>query len=254
MEPDVIHSLTFSWTGWPHDRAEFPDVPASLFEGLVPLWRGDGFDVLLTEASGGKIQVTAGVLPDVAPAFFAARIKGRLDHAFRKAAIPAAFSRKVGARTLAMNTRPVVENYLRTQVDRSDLADPRYRASLKAASFEDPGVDLAVPSETNSGRYWYDLHLVFVTADRYRYGAKEFWSAMREAFLAAAREDGCVVKALAVMPDHVHIALRGNVALSPREIGTRLFTRTRRTAGFRVWRESFYAGSVGEYSLSVILD
>ena len=105
MEPDVIHSLTLSWTGWPHDRSEFPVIPSSLMEDLAPLWRSDGFDVLLTEASAGKVQVTAGVLPDVAPTFFAARIKGRLDHAFRKVAIPAAFSRKVGVRTLAMNTK-----------------------------------------------------------------------------------------------------------------------------------------------------
>jgi hypothetical protein len=30
------------------------------------------------------------------------------------------------------------------------------------------GVDLSLPTETHSGRYWYNLHLVLVTQERYQ--------------------------------------------------------------------------------------
>jgi hypothetical protein len=71
------------------------------------------------------------VRPQVSPVFFAARVKGRLQHAPRKAGFPTAHSRKVAFRTIGANHRADVENYILGQVDKAQFVDPHFRELLK---------------------------------------------------------------------------------------------------------------------------
>ena len=59
------------------------------------LWETDGIRVLEFNWSAEQIQFTCSVKPTVSPTFFTARMKGRLQHAFRVAETPTAFSGKV---------------------------------------------------------------------------------------------------------------------------------------------------------------
>ena len=60
-----------------------------------------------------------------------ARLKGRLDHAFRTKGIPLNFSRKVALRSLGENTQAGVDQYIANQVDKEQFVDDRFGASLK---------------------------------------------------------------------------------------------------------------------------
>lgn len=241
-----VHELTYTWAGWPTEGTTFPDPPD--WNALAATWNGDGLTLKHRDWQPGLAQLSFVVSPTVSPVFFAQRVKGRLQHALRKAGRPADFSRKIGVRAIGHNTSDIVRDYIRHQLEHADLADPRYRASLAAASFEDRSVDLAQPAETDSGRYWYNLHLVIVTANRYRMGDPQRMRALREAAVTGLREVDCAVHSIAVMPDHLHAAVRGDPARTPAEIGVVLQNATAAVAGHCLWQEPFYAGTFSEYS------
>jgi REP element-mobilizing transposase RayT len=243
-------SLVYAWTGWPREGSAFAGaLPADARDALAADWKADGL-VLRSFALGERqAQAAFDADPAVSPVFCAARAKGRLQHALRRAGLPCAFSRKAAVRALGHNLTPTVTRYVRDQLRHVDLADPKYRARLTANAHEDRSVDLDQPVELNRSRYWYNLHLVMVTAGRYRMGGAEFLPRLREAMLAAARAQGCACRAVALMPDHVHLALRGHPERSPREIGLALQNESARAAMCRFWQDAFYVGTFSAYDL-----
>ena len=252
MDTPLVHHLHYAWTGWPTEGTTLPILTTDFINAIRPAWQADGLHPILVESTTSHVHITVQASPTISPVTLAARLKGRLQHALRKEGRPVDFSRKVSVRALAHNTRPVVEAYLRLQSERADLADPRYRQSLREAWREDASIDLSRPSETSSGRYWYDLHAVLVTADRYRFGAEHFLPRVRDELRQAAQSLGARIKAIAPMPDHVHLVMRGALEKSPAEMLQPMAEITARSAGFRLWGE-VYAGTVGEYSLDLIL-
>jgi REP element-mobilizing transposase RayT len=245
-------ALHYDWTGWPTAGTNLPAQTAPVARETAPLWEKDGLRLLEPHATAEKVQILFSVTPQVSPTFFCQRVKGRLQHALRKCGTPVDFSRKVSFRSLGENTSDVVENYIRGQVGKGDFADPRFRETMRRFTIVQEDVRLAEPSESNSGRYWYDLHLVLVVADRFRITAIEQLARIRDAVLTVATEGGHRIAALSVMPDHVHMALRGNIELSPEEIALAFQNGLARAAGCRVWQDGFYVGTFSEYDLDVI--
>jgi len=248
----LIHHLFYSWAGWPTEGTFPPEPPTSFFEPLTAAWKMDGLTLRSCAWKPEQIQMTFQSEPSVAPVFLAARVKGRLQHALRQAGQPCRFSRKVAVRALGDNCSPAVETYLRKQAVRAELVDERYRATLKEAGFEERGVDLSEPSETNSGRYWFNLHLVTVTADRFRIGKEDFLAKVRSGIFAWAGETGCRLKAFSPMPNHVHIAARGNQERSPLELAEALWKSLNRAAGCCLMGENVYAGTFSEYGVGAV--
>jgi REP element-mobilizing transposase RayT len=103
-------------------------------------------------------------------------------------------------------------------VDKEQLADPRFTEILRQFTVADPSVDLAVATQTNSGRYWYNLHLVLVVEQRHRIGDAEVLGTIRDWSFKIAAKKGYGISRLSVMPDHLHASLRGNIAHSPEEV------------------------------------
>ncbi|MBP7830118.1 MAG: transposase [Kiritimatiellae bacterium] len=249
----LVHNLHYSWSGWP-SAAEFPLEPAAPFlDDLRAAWRRDGLELESRNWRPDVISMTFHAAPDASPVFITARVKGRIQHTLRRSGTPCDFSRKVALRSLGDNQSDVVGNYLREQTARADFADERYRATLREASLEDATVDLSAPAETNSGRYWYNLHLVAVTQDRVRVGREDFLYKIRDGVLAWAREMDCRLGSLALMPDHVHLAVRGALARSPMELAETLWRTLNRAAGCRLMSDKVYAGTFSEYSVKVVL-
>lgn len=199
--------------------------------------------------------------PHASPEFIAARAKGRLDHALRKNGWPHGFARSVSLRSLGENTLDVVLQYIATQLDRADLADPRYVQSLAQAAWTDGDLDLAEPLSGSHGRYWYNLHLVAVTDRRWRVGREDFLPKIPAAVRAwsdalstegRAGEHRPGVYSLAVMPDHVHLSVPGPSARSPDEIAGSWREALNRAAGCRLFDPRVYAGTFSTYPLSHI--
>jgi len=256
---DLVHRIAYSWTGWPKDEP-FPPGPSDDFlPALDAAWASDGLRRIAHRWQPELVQFTFEAPGNVSPEFVAARAKGRLDHALRGAGWRHGLERKVAVRSLGENTLEVVLRYIATQLDRADLADPRYAHSLAEAAWEDGTVDLDEPVASGHGRYWYNLHLVAVTDRRWRIGREDFlpkvtaavrsWSAE----LSAAGGPGEArpgVHSLAVMPDHVHLAVRGPSAQSPDAIAGALRGALNRAAGCLLFDPRVYAGTFSSYPLA----
>jgi REP element-mobilizing transposase RayT len=250
------HQLYFTWSGWPHNDADLPlfstEPDAAFFAALADEWRADGLTLLSRLWAPSLLQLSFAVEPTISPVFFTRRAKGRLQYALRRSGRPTDFSRKVAMRAIGNNITDVVIAYLRAQLKRAEFADSRYRSALAEQAWEDAGINLAEATHTHSGRYWYNLHLVLVTAGRYRMGQEDFLLKLRGAAREIARRENCLLKSIAIMPDHVHMALRGNIERSALDIGLAFQNGLAAAAGCRLWQDGFYAGTFSEYDLHAV--
>jgi REP element-mobilizing transposase RayT len=248
------YQLRFSWTGFPARGTRFPaNVSLDEMDELTAAWESEGIRVLEHRWTAEQIQATLSVVPQVSPIFLAARVKGRLQHAMRKRGQPVAFARNFSVRSLGDATREAVENYVRRQVERADLVDPAYREQLRRCMWHDRAVDLSKPSNSSSALYWYNLHVVLISCERYRMGAKETAQTVRDTCRAVAAKHEYGISTLSVMPDHLHIAMRGNLAHSPEQIALRLQNNTAWKLGqVKFWEHNYYAGTFGEYTMHAV--
>jgi REP element-mobilizing transposase RayT len=217
------------------------------------LWEKDGLRLLESRCSNELAQLTLSAKPEVAHVLAASRVKGRLQHALRKAGLPVHFSRKLAMRSIGDNRTKDVEQYIRDQVANAAFADGDFAERLRKFTVTNPGVVLSEPTETKSGRYWYNLHVVLVTEERYQRGDESWLGRIREQSLKIAQRKGYAVSCLSVMPDHLHIALRGNVEHSPHEIALAFQNNLAYALGqVRVWRYTYYVGTFGEYNMQAV--
>lgn len=246
------YTLHYDWTGWPTQGTRLPPQTVAIVRDTIALWEQDGLRLLTPHATAEKVQLLFSVTPPASPVFFCMRVKGRLQHALRKADVPVEFSRKVAFRSLGENTDEVVGHYLRGQVGKEDFADPRFREIMRQFTVVHNDVQLAEPAESNSGRYWYNVHLVLVVADRFRITNPDRLRQLRDTAFEIAAEGGHRIAALSVMPDHVHMALRGDIECSPEKMTLVFQNGLARAAGCRVWQDGYYVGTFSEYDLDVI--
>ena len=246
--------LRYGWMAWP-SAAAFPAEPAApVWNELAAIWQRDGLHLLEHRWQPDFIQLLFSATSDVAPIELARVAKGRLQHALRQAGQPTEFSRKIAVRAIGENSRATVETYIRDQLQHCDLADPRYRELLQRQAFTDTTVRLEEPIETNSGRYWYNLHLVLVTDARWRMGEAEA-SRVRAGAAAVAAAQGYRLAKLSVMPDHAHLAVRGQPEDAPRKIAEGFQQETARHVGMLgFWKATYYVGTFGEYGMAAVRD
>ena len=116
-----------------------------------------------------------------------------------------------------------------------------------------PTVDLAVPSESARGRYWYNLHIVLIVAGRGRYRDPAQLRMLYDRTLQIADRKGHRIAAISVMPDHLHLALRGNMESSPQDIALGFQNNLAFAMGqVPIWQEGFYSGTFSEYDMGAI--
>jgi REP element-mobilizing transposase RayT len=247
------YQLRYGWTGWP-SKAPFPrDLVARVLPDIGAEWENDGLRVLESSLAPGQIQLTLSTTPQVAPVTLAGRVKGRLQHHCRRRGTPIDFSRKLAVRSFGDPNRAQVEAYIRNQVPREALADERFREVLTSFTVVNPQVDLSQPAESNSGRYWYNLHLVLVVNERYRIGEAASLAKIRDTALRICVKKGYAASTLAVLPDHLHLAVRGAVAQSPEEIALSFLNNLAYVLDQRPWWEAgYYVGTFGEYGMAAV--
>jgi REP element-mobilizing transposase RayT len=247
------YALRFGWTGWMRTALCPPLPEGAARQALLDAWERDGIRLLKSRIADNQLQATFSTRPHVSPVFLAARVKGRLLHAYRTAGIPIQFKRKLAVRSMGETTRTAVERYVRDQLVNADLADPRYLDRMRLHHHQDPDVRLEEPQESDSGRYWYNLHLVWVTADRLRMGGGETPETIREMCLQTARKRRSAIAELSVMPDHVHMAVRVHPEVSPEEMALAVMNNAAWGLGqFRFWQNGYYAGTFGEYTMRAV--
>ncbi len=247
------YQLRYGWTAWT-SKAPFPtDLLARVLPDVAPEWEADGIRVLESSLAAEHIQLTLSTTPQVAPVTLAARVKGRLQHHCRRKGRPIEFSRKLSVRSLGDPARIQVEAYIRSQAANAVLADERFRDLLAALTVEDPEVDLSLPTETLSGRYWYNLHLVLVTSERYRIGEVATLAKIRDTTLRICAKKSYAASVLSVLADHLHLAFRGDVSHAPEDIALSFLNNLAHVLNrCRWWQAGYYAGTFGEYGMAAV--
>lgn len=247
------YRLYYNWVGWPSKDYGLPKPDASFFAKVAHAWEADGIRLLERSWSCREGRLLTSVKPHVAPVFFTARMKGRLQHELRNHQMPVKFSRKIAMLTVGENRNATVERYVESQARKERLADPKTNDFLAQFTVHDSAVDLAAPTPTNAGRYWYNLHLVLVTRNRFRITNKSRLATLRDGCLQIARMHGHKISRLAVLFDHLHIALRGSLEQSPETIAlcymNNLAYLLRHDA---LWQQSYYVGAFGQYDMGAI--
>ena len=192
-EPNAVtphYELRYGWAGWPTRGTRFPKEMECHLPGPAKSWEEDGLRLLETSFSPECVLMTFSVKPEVPPVLFTARVKGRLQYALAKAGLRVKFSRKVAMQWIGENHREDVEAYIANQIANESWADPRIMEVLAPFTVTNPEVDLSAPTETTSGRYWYNLHLVLVTEERWRNSEVPWLAKIRDQSYAIARRRG----------------------------------------------------------------
>lgn len=249
---NAAYQLRYSWTGWA-SSGQFTADLADLIAQAGPLWEADGMRLTEHRCEADRLQLLFSTLPVVSPQFLAARAKGRLDHAARQARLKLAFSRKLAVRSIGENTRRDVEAYIEGQVGKERFVDSRFEATMRQFTVQNPDIDLSQPTESARGRYWYNLHMVLVVDGRSRITDADVLGQLRDGALKVAAKKEHSISRLSVMPDHLHAALRPAVEESPLDV---VFAYQNNLAYMlklgRLWTESFYVGTFGEYSMQAV--
>lgn len=181
--------LRYTWTGWPTEGTKFPSHPDDLyFQALDNAWATDNLNRISMRWNADEIQLAFSTMPDNAPTLFVARVKGRLQHTLRVAGTPVKFSRTVSFRSIGDSHTSEVEDYIALQVDKEQFVDPRFAAILKRFTVIDGNVALDQPSQSNSGRYWYNLQVVLVVADRALFSKGEDFARLDRTLVATAKK------------------------------------------------------------------
>lgn len=152
--------------------------------------------------------------PDVSPAQIVKSVKGRLQHRIRAEA-PNAFQRNFSVTSVGDACRQTVEEYIAGQLGHHRMADPRAEALLEEFQLVDRNVDLSQAVFSSHGRYVYNLHVVLVHQARWREIRRERLEATRDMIVGVARKKQHRLARLALLADHVHLALGCGYQESP---------------------------------------
>ena len=248
----AAYSLRWSWIGWP-SVGSMPSLTEDDWSALADAWEQDGIRLLERKCQAEFWQATVSTKPATDPGLIVARLKGRIDHRFRSRKIPFKFSRKVSLRAIGNNTMADVQQYIDRQVDSAQFCSEKFAQELKQFTRVWQGEHLDAPIEVSSGRYWYLLHLVLVVDGRHRIGNLDFLGRLFDACQAIATDRGYLLGGLSVMPDHLHVCLRGAVADSPETIAISYMNASCRKLGaVGLWRPSYYVGTTGAYNMNAV--
>jgi len=247
----AVHNLHYDWTGWLKNQASFPPVLPDAIDSCRPLWAADGMKLGKWESARDQLQFMFSVIPEIPPSLFSQRVKGRLQHALRKCGSPVDFRIKKGFRSLGENTREIVQAYITRQSRKSDYVDPNFKKWLEQFHADNRNVLLKEAAATGHGRYWYALHLVIVVENRkFPMIRRDTFQKARDYCFSIAKKKGYEIAELFVMPDHIHIALRGNIEHSPQKTALSFLNNLSYVFGYnRVWSPEYYVGTFGEYRL-----
>jgi REP element-mobilizing transposase RayT len=76
---------------------------------------------------------------------------------------------------------------------------------------------------------------------------------VRDGCFKIAAKKGHSIARLSLVPDHLHVALRGNIEQSPQDVALGIQNNIAYMLGqVRIWDDGFYAGTFSEYDFGAI--
>jgi REP element-mobilizing transposase RayT len=238
--------LTLFWR-----QAAIPDD--KWLGALQKATEADGVRVLKHHVTpSGNSQFFVSTKPCVPPKELLRSVKGRLQHELQQQ-VPKAFQRNNCLRSIGAVTREVIDAYVANQLGHHRMADPEVQQRLARFQRFYPDIDLKQQVFSSHGKYWYNLHIVMVNAER--------WMEIRESSLKklldmverAARKHQHRLSRAALLPDHVHLTLGCEIDQSPEEVAIGYLNNCAYVYGMKpVYRFSYYVGTFGEYDRGAV--
>ncbi len=202
--------------------------------------------------SNDASQFFVSTQPHVAPPALIRSVKGRLQHLVRQRA-PRAFQRNYCLRSIGSATREVVEAYVAEQLGHHRMADPRVEKRLARFQKCFPDVDLAKPSFSSHGEYWYNLHLVIVNDYRWMEIREDVLDMLCTTIERAAHKHGDRLSRVAIVPDHIHLTMGCPVERSPEQIALGYLNNCAYACGMKaMFQLGYYVGTFGEYDRGAV--
>ncbi len=243
------YQLNWSYSLFWHEAPK----DATWLESLQAATEVDGIRILQHEFGEKSVsQFLVSTRPEVAPQLIAQRMKRRLQHLV-KATAPAAFQRNYSIRSVGSANRAKIDEYLQGQLEHHPSADDRVTERLQGLQIHNADVDLSQPSPTSHAIYWHNLHVVLVNDRRYREVRNEPLQALHDMIVKVSAAKGHGLSRAAILPDHIHLALRCKIDESPEAVALSYLNNLAFACGMtQIFRFGYYVGTFGEYDLGAI--
>lgn len=248
---NIPYCLRYAYSTWTTQKLSIK-VLEDVIQQTEILFASDNLKILEQRVEGSQIQLLLSARPNHSPIDLSKITKAKLSVAFSQQKIYKSITREFALRSVGENTSQDLEHYLREQVNRRNFVDDRFADSLRPFSKE-YAVDLEKCEATKYGHYWYDLHVVLGTNDRYSVALPEIWEAIVQASELWHQEQGHQLKSISLLPDHVHLLVRPNLNTSPYQLGEGLIERLNRVKIMQnIYHPTFYVATHGTYAMNAI--
>jgi len=262
MKPEPLYTreyfkykanLLYGWSGFFKKSRENTENIGDIILSSKQAWESDGISPLKTDCSLTGVSCLFKADPFIAPVTIASRAKGRIQYILRKNGITIDFQRNFALRGLGHNNSEDVKNYIARQTAKEGFVDERFQELLDKYSWVNQTANLNQPLFTKMGRYWYNLHLVLVVCDRYRISLEKNYQKIFDYSHRIAKNKGYNICAISVMPDHLHLALQGNLEHTPADIAMSFQSNIAYVMGQNlIWDYECYMGTFSEYNLGAL--
>jgi REP element-mobilizing transposase RayT len=225
----------------------FPSSPLSLSDSWIS-WLGERTEsvgVRMLEAcelDSGAWSFLLSTTPNIAPSEIVQAVKVRLQHVLRRDKHPT-LRRNFSLSSVGDARRDVVEQYVASQLQHHQMADPRTQDLLRTYQIKFDH-DLSIPQFSSHGRYLYNLHLCLVHEDRWPQIEIERLQATKATIISTAEVDHIRLSVVSICADHLHNSMGCHYTKSPEEIAL-AFLNNLANAHQRkpVYQHSYYVGT-----------
>ncbi len=234
--------------------AREPLPPAGQWESsLVRATEPDGVRILeqrLTKPD--LVQFFLSSKPEVAPSSIIRSVKGRLQYLLRERC-PRAFRRNYRIETVGTANARSLGRYLDGQTQHHPMVDPQVQKQLEALQFHDPTVDLERVRYSGHGQFIHNLQVVIENTEGWHEVDAQILLLTRDMIIRSARVKGYLLSRVALLSNHVHIALGCDMAAAPVDVALSFMNNMAYVRRMRpVLRFSFYVGGFGPYDRNVV--
>lgn len=200
----------------------------------------------------GASQYFISTKPHVSPSEMVRSVKGRLQHLIRER-LPKAFRRNYSLRGVGSATRKAVEEYVAAQLGHHRMADPKVQQRLTAFQRTDPRVDLAKPSFSSHGEYWYNLHVVMVNDERWMEVRHDVLHKLSDMVQRVALKHDYRLSRVGLLADHLHLTMGCPIDRSPEDVALGYLNNCAFACGMRpAFEFGYYVGTIGEYDRGAV--
>jgi len=227
----------------------------------------EGYHLLETQVESAHVRMLVSLTPSQTVSQAVQRIKGNLSRRFsaefpsylEQLHMPTLWARGYFARSSGKVDADTVRAYVDSQVSHHG-----YRGTwteslrLKNPDFKSPAFSLAHCLTI------LQYHLVFVTDFRVPLFDEVIAPGLFQYLIAVGKKRGFALERMSVLPDHIHLVIEALPSLSVAQLALSVVNNTRfrleknywgvlkQTGAWEVWKPSYYAGTIGEYTTAQV--